>query len=104
VAATAAAASGFFGGIAGMSVDRLIDAQQIDGALDQALYDTAGDLNDAQASANHQTQESAVKAIEEHGSKELTEGATRNTIRLAIEDGWDASDSMLEDSHARPAA
>jgi hypothetical protein len=45
VAATAAAVSGFFGGIAGMSVDRLIDGQEIDGALDQALYDSAGQLN-----------------------------------------------------------
>jgi hypothetical protein len=104
VAATAAAVSGFFGGIAGMSVDRLIDAQQIDGALDQVLYDSGGQLNDSPESANVQTQQSAVAAISEHGSDELTEDATRNTIRLAIQEGWTASDTMLEDSHARPAA
>lgn len=104
VAATAAAASGFFGGIAGMSVDRLIDAQQIDGALDQALYHSGGTLNDSLESANVQTQQSAVDAINEHGSTELTEDATRNMIRLAVQEGWTDSDSMLEDSHARPAA
>lgn len=104
VAATGAAVSGFFGGIAGMSVDRLIDAQQIDGALDQALYDSGGKLNDSLESVNVQTQQSAVDAIKEHGSKELTEDATRNMIRLALQEGWNASDTMLEDSHDRPAA
>ncbi|WP_433570548.1 hypothetical protein [Streptomyces sp. CA-251247] len=104
VAATGAAVSGFFGGIAGMSVDRLMDAQQIDGALDQALYDSGGKLNDSLESANVQTQQSAVDAIEEHGSKELTEDATRNMIRQALQEGWNDSDTMLEDSHARPAA
>jgi hypothetical protein len=104
VAATAAAVSGFFGGIAGMSVDRLIDGQEIDGALDQALYDSAGQLNDSLESANVQTQQSAVDAIGEHGSKELTEDATRNMIREELQDGWTASDTLLEDSHARPAA
>ncbi|MEW2633925.1 hypothetical protein AB0903_20280 [Streptomyces sp. NPDC048389] len=104
VAATAAAASGFFGGIAGMSVDRLIDAQEIDGALDHALYDSGGQLNDSLESANVQTQQSAVDAIGEHGSEELTEDATRNMIRVALQEGWTDSDGMLEDSHARPAA
>ncbi|MFF8613998.1 hypothetical protein [Streptomyces sp. NPDC015350] len=100
----AALIGGFFGGIAGMAVDRLIDAQQLDGALDQALYDSGGKLNDAHESANVQTQESAIKAIEKHGSKELTEDATRNMIRVEIQGGWNDSDNMLEDSHARPAA
>ncbi|MEU7280688.1 hypothetical protein AB0A69_18150 [Streptomyces sp. NPDC045431] len=104
VAATAAAVSGFFGGISGMAVDRIIDMQQLDGALDQALYDSGGKLNEAQESANVQTQESAVNAIKEHGSKELTEDATRNMIREQIQAGWNLSDGMLEDSHARPAA
>ncbi|MEV8102376.1 hypothetical protein [Streptomyces sp. NPDC088135] len=103
-AAAGAAVSGFFGGIAGTAIDRLLDGQQIDGALDQALYDSGGKLNDAHESANVQTQESAIKAIEEHGSKELTEDATRNMIRVAIQGGWNDSDTMLEDSHARPAA
>lgn len=51
-----------------------------------------------------QTQESAIKAMEKHGSKELTEDATRNMIRLATQAGWNDSDNMLEDAHARPAA
>jgi hypothetical protein len=51
-----------------------------------------------------QTQQSAVDAIGEHGSKELTEDATRNMIREELQDGWTASDTLLEDSHARPAA
>ncbi|MER6101916.1 hypothetical protein ABT115_06115 [Streptomyces sp. NPDC001832] len=103
-AAAGAAVSGFFGGIAGMAVDRLTDEQQIDGALDQALYDSGGKLNDSLESANVQTQESAVNAIDKHGSKELTEDATRNMIRVEIQKGWNDSDNMLEDSHARPAA
>ncbi|WP_405751422.1 hypothetical protein OHA19_23370 [Streptomyces sp. NBC_00012] len=104
VAAASAAVSGFFGGVAGMAVDRLIDGQQIDGALDQALYDSGGKLNDSLESTNVQTQESAIKAMEKHGSKELTEDATRNMIRLATQAGWNDSDNMLEDAHARPAA
>ena len=52
-----------------------MDAQQVDGALDKALYDSGGKLNDYLESANVQTQESAVDAIEEHGSTELTEDA-----------------------------
>ncbi|MFB6873985.1 hypothetical protein [Streptomyces sp. NPDC056323] len=104
VAAASAAVSGFFGGVAGMAVDRLIDGQQIDGALDQALYDSGGKLNDSLESTNVQTQESAIKAMEKHGSKELTEDATRNVIRMATQAGWNDSDNMLEDAHARPAA
>ncbi|WP_052411511.1 DUF6571 family protein, partial [Streptomyces sp. NRRL S-118] len=95
---TGGAASGFFGGMAGIAVDRLVESQQAQGALDRALYTSGQDLNDSLESANVQTQQSAIDAIEKYESKELVEDATRNMIRVAIQDGWNASDTMLEDA------
>ncbi|GAA2519518.1 hypothetical protein [Streptomyces gobitricini] len=87
-----------------MAVDRLTESQQVDGALDRALHSSGQTLNETMESASVQTQQSAVDALKEHGSKELTEDATKNMIREELQAGWNDSDNMLEDSHARPAA
>ncbi|MEU2262648.1 hypothetical protein ABZ557_20760 [Streptomyces sp. NPDC019645] len=99
-----AAASGFFGGIAGIAVDRLLEGQQVEGALDRALYDSGQTLNDTMESTKAQTQESMAQVISEHGSTELTDDEAREVVRLAVEEGWTDSDSMMEDIRARPAA
>ncbi|MFD0003533.1 hypothetical protein ACFVJ4_14070 [Streptomyces sp. NPDC127178] len=98
-----AAAGGFFGGVSGMAVDRLMEGKEIEGALDDALYRTGQDLNKAQESALQQTQWSAVDAMGAHKSG-LKEGATQNLIREALNSGWSRSDQILEDIHARPSA
>ncbi|MEU6707540.1 hypothetical protein [Streptomyces wuyuanensis] len=103
-AVTGAAASGFFGGIAGIAVDRLLEGQQAEGALDRALYDSGQTLNDTMESTKAQTQESIAQVISKHGSTELTDDEAREVVRLAVEEGWTDSDSMMEDIHARPAA
>ncbi|MFF6870958.1 hypothetical protein [Streptomyces sp. NPDC012450] len=98
-----AGASGYFGGIAGMAIDRLMDGQQAQGATDRALYQTGRELNDYQASAQSQTRQSALDAIEKYGS-DLPPQSTGNQVRDAVNDGWVGSDSILEDAHVRPAA
>jgi hypothetical protein len=102
-ALTGAVAGGFFGGVSGMAVDRLMEGKEIDGALDDALYRTGQDLNSAQASALQQTQWSTIDAMNAHKS-DLKEDATQNLIRQALNSGWSRSDQILEDIHARPSA
>ncbi|MGW3624813.1 hypothetical protein [Streptomyces sp. NPDC000880] len=98
-----AAASGYFGGIAGLAIDRLIEGQEGEGAADRALYRTGRELNDYQSSARVQTQDSAVDAINKYHSDLPTE-STRNQIRDAVNKGWVDSDTILEDVHARPTS
>lgn len=102
-AAAGAAGSGFFGGIAGMAVDRLMGEQQAEGALDRSLYQTGRTLNGSLESATLQTQASAADAIKAHNS-ELPEVATDVLINQALEAGWADSDTILEDVHVRPSA
>jgi hypothetical protein len=102
-AVTGAAAGGYFGGVAGLAVDRLLEGQRAEGATDRALYQTGRELNDYQESVLAQTQQAAVDAIEKYGAEMPTE-STRNQIRDAVNEGWVDSDSILEDTHARPAA
>ncbi|MFC8794693.1 hypothetical protein [Streptomyces cinereoruber] len=98
-----ATAGGYFGGIAGIAIDRLMEGQQAQGALDRALYQSGRELNDYQSSVRVQTQQSAVDAIEKYGA-DLPPEATKNQIREAVNEGWTESDRILEDAHARPAA
>ncbi|MFJ9034180.1 hypothetical protein ACIRQP_38125 [Streptomyces sp. NPDC102274] len=98
-----AGAGGFFGGIAGMAVDRLMSGREMDGALDDALYRTGQGLNESLDSATRQTQSAAQDAIDKHES-ELPHDATKNLVREALKEGWTQSDTMLEDSHKRPSA
>ncbi|MET7910765.1 hypothetical protein ABZS98_21365 [Streptomyces avermitilis] len=98
-----AVAGGFFGGVSGMAVDRILEGQELDGALDEALYRNGQDLNSSEDSAKQQNQWSALDAINKHHS-DLKPGATENLIRDAVGDGWRDSDSLLEDVHSRPSA
>ncbi|WP_432087526.1 hypothetical protein [Streptomyces sp. bgisy095] len=98
-----ATAGGYFGSIAGIAIDRLMEGQQAQGALDRALYQTGRELNDYQSSVRIQTQQSAIDAIEKYGS-DLPPEATRNQIREAVNAGWTESDRILEDTHARPSS
>lgn len=98
-----ATAGGYFGGIAGIAIDRLMEGQQAQGALDRALYRSGRELDDYQSSVRVQTQQSAVDAIEKYGA-DLPPEATKNQIREAVNEGWTESDRILEDAHARPAA
>ncbi|MCT4356450.1 hypothetical protein M5362_25300 [Streptomyces sp. Je 1-79] len=103
-AMTGAAASGFFGGVAGIAVDTLLKGQEAQGALDRSLYASGGTLNDTMESAKAQTQNSVGESISTHGSKELTDHEAKELVRVALEQGWTDSDSMMEDIRARPAA
>ncbi|GGQ25925.1 hypothetical protein [Streptomyces roseolilacinus] len=98
-----ATASGYFGGISGMAVDRLIDGRQADGALDRALYATGKGLDAHLESATLQTQDSAMDALKLHRS-DLPPDATQHWINDAVRQGWTNSDSFLEDRHKRPSA
>ncbi|MGW6310545.1 hypothetical protein [Streptomyces niveus] len=96
-----AAGSGYFGGIAGIAIDRLTESQQVDGAADRALYRTGADLNDYEASANSQVQQAARDAMKQYNS-DLPPDSTMNQIREAVHRGWVDSDTILEDVHGRP--
>lgn len=98
-----AAASGYFGGIAGIAIDRFTESQEVDGAADRALYRTGRDLNDYEASANSQVQQAARDAMEKYNS-DLPPDSTMNQIRDAVNDGWVKSDTVLEDVHGRPTS
>ncbi|MFD5770786.1 hypothetical protein ACFWIN_33835 [Streptomyces sp. NPDC127049] len=98
-----ATAGGYFGAIAGIAIDRMLEGQQATGAADRAIYASGHDLNDYQDSVLRQTQDSALDAIEMHGA-ELPPESTKNKIREAVNEGWRASDTILEDAHSRPAA
>ncbi|MEU8885416.1 hypothetical protein [Streptomyces hydrogenans] len=102
-AVASATAGGYFGAIAGIAIDRMMEGQQASGAADRSIYASGHELNDYQDSVIRQTQESAVESIEMHGSK-LPPESTRNEIRDAVNDGWRASDTVLEDARHRPAA
>ncbi|WP_435596314.1 PPE domain-containing protein [Streptomyces albogriseolus] len=99
----AATAGGFFSGVSGMAIDRFYEGKQLDGALDDSLYRTGRDLNRAQDSVVQQTQWSALDAIAAHHSK-LPVDSTIDLIRAEVNDGWNRSDNILEDTHARPSA
>ncbi|MEU1485246.1 hypothetical protein [Streptomyces sp. NPDC005752] len=98
-----AVAGGFFGGIAGLAVDRLMSGREMDGALDNALYTTGRGLDSDLSSARVQTEEAAKDAIERHDA-DLPVDATSDIIRRNLNQGWADSDSNLEDNHARPSS
>ncbi|MGX6744104.1 hypothetical protein [Streptomyces peucetius] len=80
-AVAGAAASGYFGGIAGLAVDRLMEGQQAEGDTDRALYRTGRELNDYQESVLAQTQQAAVDAIEKYGAEMPTESTRPDSRR-----------------------
>ncbi|MFF6997680.1 hypothetical protein ACFY93_22345 [Streptomyces sp. NPDC008313] len=98
-----AVGGGFFSGVAGMAVDRLFDGKELDNALDESLYRTGQDLNKMQESVNQQTQWSVEEALKRH-HVDLPKGGTDDLIRNAVNDGWESSDSIMEDAQKRPSA
>ncbi|GGR45625.1 hypothetical protein [Streptomyces roseolus] len=98
-----ATAGGYFGAIAGIAIDRMMEGRQASGAADRAIYASGHELNGYQDSVIKQTQDSAIESIETYGSK-LPPESTRNEMRDAVNDGWRASDTVLEDAHNQPAA
>ncbi|MFE9824184.1 hypothetical protein ACFYSH_18935 [Streptomyces sp. NPDC005791] len=98
-----AVGGGFFGGIVGLAVDRLMSGREANGALDSALYATGQGLDGDLSSARMQTEEAATDAIEKYGA-DLPIDGTKDIIRRNLNDGWADSDSNLEDSHARPSS
>ncbi|WP_103514118.1 hypothetical protein [Streptomyces sp. SM10] len=98
-----AAGGGFFGGIVGMAVDRLMGGREMDGALDNALYVTGQGLDKDLSSARVQTETSVEDAIKRHDS-DLPVDGTKDIVRKSMNAGWADSDTNLEDSSARPSS
>lgn len=98
-----AAGGGFFGGIVGLAVDRMMDGREFEGALDESLYASGKGLAHAQESVVSQTQDAAKDAASAHGSK-MAEDSRAYWILEGVNAGWTRSDQVLEDIHARPGA
>jgi hypothetical protein len=99
--ATGAAVGGFAGGAIGLAVDRLLEGQELEGARDEALYASAKDLYAMRDSVNQQTQWSVEDALEQHHTN-LPKDGTANTVRVAVNDGWNDASNFLSDSKDRP--
>jgi hypothetical protein len=89
------------GAVAGAAVDRLVEGQQLNGAKDEALYESAKDLYKMKDSVNQQTQSSVEDALERH-HVDLPKGGTGDTIRVAVNQGWNDASHFLTDSKERP--
>ncbi|MFF8952313.1 hypothetical protein ACF09I_26425 [Streptomyces sp. NPDC014940] len=100
-AATGAAVGGFAGGVIGLAVDRLMESQESEGVRDGALYVSAKDLYASRDSVNEQTQASVMDALERH-HVELPKDGTSDTIRRAVNDGWNDASDFLSDTKERP--
>ncbi|MCC8480833.1 hypothetical protein ACH4TM_00925 [Streptomyces parvus] len=98
-----AAGGGFFGGIVGLAVDRMMSGREVDDALDESLYASGKGLAHAQESVVSQTQDAAKDAVTRHGS-EIPEDSRAYWILEGVNSGWTRSDQVLEDIHARPSA
>ncbi|MER5717733.1 hypothetical protein [Streptomyces sp. NPDC002132] len=100
-AAMGAAVGGFAGGVVGLAVDRLFAGQELHGAQDEALYGSAKDLYATRDSVNQQTQWSTEDAIAQHNAGLPVDGS-RDTVRVAVNEGWDDASSFLSNSKERP--
>ncbi|MFF8861341.1 hypothetical protein ACF08B_04740 [Streptomyces sp. NPDC015139] len=100
-AATGAAVGGFAGGVIGLAVDRLMEGQEMDGARDGALYASAKDLYATRDSVNQQTQSSVADALEQH-HVDLPKDGTNDTVRRAVNEGWDDASEFLSNTKERP--
>ncbi|MFF9408764.1 hypothetical protein ACF1B0_25045 [Streptomyces anandii] len=92
---------GTAGAVANGAVDRLIEAQQMHGARDQALYSSAKDLYAMRDSVNQQTQWSTEDALARHHVN-LPEDDAADLVRNAVNQGWDASSGYLSNTKERP--
>ncbi|MFJ4428030.1 hypothetical protein [Streptomyces bobili] len=96
-----AVAGGMAGAVAGAAVDRLVEGQQLNGAKDEALYESSKDLYKMKDSVNQQTQSSVEDALERH-HVDLPKGGTGDIIRVAVNQGWNDASHFLTDSKERP--
>ncbi|MER5835703.1 hypothetical protein ABT116_33960 [Streptomyces sp. NPDC002130] len=101
-AAAGAAVGGFAGGVVGLAVDRFIEGQELKGARDEALYASAKDLYDMRDSVSQQTQWSTEDALEQH-HVDLPKNGTSDTVRVAVNQGWDDASEFLSRSKERPS-
>ncbi|MET9812069.1 hypothetical protein [Streptomyces sp. NPDC006355] len=101
-AAAGAAVGGFAGGVVGLAVDRFIEGQELKGARDEALYASAKDLYDMRNSVSQQTQWSVEDALEQH-RVDLPKDGTSDTVRVAVNQGWDDASEFLSRSKERPS-
>ncbi|MFI1510500.1 hypothetical protein [Streptomyces sp. NPDC020597] len=100
-AAMGAVGGGMLGAVAGSAVDRLLEGQELHGAKDQALYESAKDLYDMRESVNQQTQQSTLDALSRHDVK-LPKDGTADSIRNAVNQGWDDASELLTRTKERP--
>lgn len=100
-AAAGAAVGGFAGGVIGLAVDRFVEGQELEGARDEALYASAKDLYKMRDSVSQQTQLSVMDALEQH-HVDLPKAGTSDTIRVAVNQGWDDASEFLTNSKERP--
>ena len=92
-----AVVGGTVGAVAGAAVDRLLEGQQLDGAKDEALYHSSKDLFRMRDSVSQQTQWSVEDSLTRH-HVDLPKGGVKDTVRQAVNDGWENSDYFLNRS------
>ncbi|WP_225840070.1 hypothetical protein [Streptomyces sp. NK08204] len=92
---------GAAGAVAGGAVDRLIEGQQLHGAKDEGLYESAKNLYAMRDSVNQQTQWSTEDALARHHVN-LPEDGTDDLVGNAVNAGWDASSEYLSNTEERP--
>ncbi|WP_406174104.1 hypothetical protein [Streptomyces sp. NBC_00996] len=92
-----AVVGGTVGAVAGAAVDRLLEGQQLDGAKDEALYHSSKDLFRMRDSVSQQTQWSVEDSLTRH-HVDLPKDGIKDTVRQAVNDGWENSDYFLNRS------
>ncbi|MFE9095591.1 hypothetical protein [Streptomyces sp. NPDC007264] len=100
-AAMGAVVGGGIGAVAGAAVDHLIDGQKLNGSRDEALYRSADDLYEARNSVSKQAQWATEESIDRYRIN-LPKQATKDLMRDAVNDGWDASSEFLSHTKERP--
>lgn len=95
-------AGGLTGAVAGAAVDRLVDAQKIEGARDEALYYSSKELFRMRDSVTQQTQLSVSDALARH-HVDLPPQATNDWIRQAVGSGWQTGDYLLSNTEDEDA-
>ncbi|MFF2126345.1 hypothetical protein ACFVW1_13220 [Streptomyces olivochromogenes] len=95
--AMGAVVGGGAGAVASAAVDRLLEGQQLEGAKDEALYHSSQDLFRMRDSVSQQTQWSVEDALARH-HVDLPEDGIKDTVRQAVNDGWENSDYYLNRS------
>ncbi|MFD0317387.1 hypothetical protein [Streptomyces flavalbus] len=100
-AAMGAVVGGGVGAVAGAAIDRVLQGQTMSGALDEALYQSSKDVFAARDSANTLTQWAAEESIARY-DVDLPVDSAKNSIRVAVNEGWDNASALLRQSKERP--